>query len=59
MDFNQDKDSVTSSGKLCCPPLDGIKKEDLKPIVTGMAQDFSARKEDSVRLIAEMNNQVS
>ena len=32
MDFNQDKDSVTSSGKLCCPPLDGIKKEDLNRV---------------------------
>jgi len=32
MDFNEDKDSITSSGKLCCPPLPRIKEEDKKRV---------------------------
>ena len=32
MDLNSDKQSITSTGKLCCPPLDGINKEDLNRV---------------------------
>ena len=32
MDLNHDKESITSTGKLCCPPLDGVKKEDLNRV---------------------------
>ena len=32
MDFNEDKGSITSSGELCCLPLDGVKDGDLNRV---------------------------
>jgi len=32
MEFNEDKDSITSSGDLCCPPLKNVKDGDLKRV---------------------------
>lgn len=32
MEFNDDKDSITASGELCCLPLDGVKDEDLNRV---------------------------
>ena len=32
MDFNSDKESITSSGKYCCPPLKNIKGNDLRRV---------------------------
>ncbi len=32
MDLNKDKDSITSSGNFCCPPLKNLKKDDLKRV---------------------------
>lgn len=32
MDFNDGKDSITSNGELCCPPLPNIKEEDKKRV---------------------------
>ncbi len=32
MDFNEDKGSITASGALCCPPLDGVKNDDLNRV---------------------------
>ena len=32
MDFNDDKNSITASGELCCPPLDGVKDENLNRV---------------------------
>ena len=32
MDFNLDKESITSSGKYCCPPLKNIKGNDLRRV---------------------------
>ena len=32
MDFNDDKDSITASGELCCPPLSGITDKNLNRV---------------------------
>ena len=32
MDFNDDKNSITASGKLCCPPLDGVTDKNLNRV---------------------------
>ena len=32
MDFNNGKDSISSSGELCCPPLPNVKEEDKKRV---------------------------
>ena len=32
MDFSSDKESITSSGKYCCPPLKNIKGNDLRRV---------------------------
>ena len=32
MEFNEDKESITGSGKLCCPPLPNVKNDDLKRV---------------------------
>ena len=32
MDFNEDKESVTTSGHLCCPPLSGLNKDDQRRV---------------------------
>lgn len=32
MDFNEDKGSITTSGELCCLPLDGVKDGDLNRV---------------------------
>jgi Rieske 2Fe-2S family protein len=32
MEFNEDKDSITASGDLCCPPLKNVKDGDLKRV---------------------------
>ena len=32
MDFNEDKESVTASGHLCCPPLSGLNEDDQRRV---------------------------
>ncbi len=32
MDLNEDKESITASGQLCCPPLDGVKGDNLNRV---------------------------
>ncbi|MBH10379.1 MAG: (2Fe-2S)-binding protein [Candidatus Marinimicrobia bacterium] len=32
MDINQDKDSISTTGHLCCPPLPNLKNDDLKRV---------------------------
>jgi Rieske 2Fe-2S family protein len=32
MEFNDDKNSITASGELCCPPLDGVKDANLNRV---------------------------
>ena len=32
MDFNEEKNSITSSGNLCCPPLKNVKEDDMKRV---------------------------
>ena len=30
--FNKDKDSITTTGRLCCPPINNVKDDDLKRV---------------------------
>ncbi len=32
MDLNEDKESITTNGNLCCPPLRNIKEDDMKRV---------------------------